>query len=55
MALIDAKALRIKFDKVYGFIWVYEETRFIILFGLEKYHVICDTVKYIIELKSGIT
>ena len=38
--LIDAKPLRIRFNKVYGyngFIRVYDGTRYLVLFGPEKY------------------
>ena len=35
--LIGAKALRIRFDKVDGFIRVYNGARYLVLFGVEKY------------------
>ena len=35
--LIDTKPLRIRFDKVDGFIRVYGGTRYLVLFGDEKY------------------
>ena len=38
--LIGAKSLRIRFDKPDGFIRVYDWTRYLVLFGPEKYDVI---------------
>ena len=54
-ALICVKPLCIRFDKVDGFIRVYDETRYLVLFGGEKYHVIYNRIRYLIEIKSGIT
>ena len=34
--LIDAKPLRIRFDKMDGFIRVYDRTRYLVFFGSEK-------------------
>ena len=48
------KPLRIKFDKVDGCIKDYNETKYI-LFGLEKYDAICDSIRYLIGLKNDIT
>ena len=53
--LIGAKPLHIMFDKVNGFIRVYDKTKYLILFGLEKYDAIYDRIIYLISLKSGIT
>ena len=50
--LIGAKPLRIRFDKVDGFIKDYNGTRYIVLFGLEKCDVIYNGIRY---QKSGIT
>ena len=38
--LIDAKSLEIRFDKVDGLIRVYDRTRYLLLFGPEKYDAI---------------
>ena len=38
--LIGAKFLRIRFDKINGFIRVYDQTRYLVLFGPEKYDTI---------------
>ena len=35
--LAVAKTLRIRFDKIDGFIRVYDRTRYLVLFGSEKY------------------
>ena len=35
--LNGAKPLRIRFDKINGFISVYDQTRYLVLFGTEKY------------------
>ena len=43
------------FDTVDGFIRDYDGTRYLVLFGLEKYDAIYDRIRYIIGLKSGIT
>ena len=38
--LIGAKPLRIRFDTVDGFIRIYDGTRYLLLFGSEKYDAI---------------
>ena len=53
--LIGSKPLRIRFDKIDGFIRIYDGTRYLTLFGSEKYDAICDRIRYLISLKSGIT
>ena len=53
--LIDAKPLRVKFDKRDGFIRTYDGTRYLLLFGSEKYDFIYSRIKYLIGVKSGIT
>ena len=52
--LIDAKPLRVRFDKVDGFIRVYDGTRYFVLFGSEKYDFIYNRTRYVIGVKSGI-
>ena len=42
------------FDKVNEFIRNYEGTKYLVLFGLEKYNVIYDGIRYLLGLKSGI-
>ena len=51
---IGAKLLRIKFNKVDWFIWVYDGTRYLVLFRGEKYDFIYNRIRYLIEVKSGI-
>ena len=53
--LINAKHLRIRFDKIERFIRIYDGTRYLILFGAEKYDFIYNKIRYLIEVKSGIT
>ena len=50
--LIASKPLRIRFDKIDGFIRIYDETRYITLFGSEKYDVIYNRIRYLISLKK---
>ena len=47
--------MRIRFDEIYGFIRVYDGTRYLILFGSEKYDSIYNRIRYLISAKSGIT
>ena len=51
--LIDAKSLRIRFGKIDGFIRVYDGTRYLVLFGGERYDFICKWIRYLIGVKSG--
>ena len=44
--LIGAKPLRIRFDKVDGYIRVYDGSRDLALFGPEKYDVIYNRTRY---------
>ena len=53
--LIGAKVLCIRFDKTDEFIRVYDGTRYLVLFGDEKYDLIYNRITYIIEVKNGIT
>ena len=47
--LFGAKPLRIIFDKIDGFIRVYDGNRYLVLLGG------LDKIRYLIEIKSGIT
>ena len=53
--LIGAKLLHIRFDKIDGFIRVYDERRYLVLFGLEKYETMSSRTRYLISQKSSIT
>ena len=46
--------MRIRLDKIDGFIRVYDETRYLVLFGPAKYDAINNRNKYLISQKSGI-
>ena len=54
-SLIDFKHLPIRFDKIDGFIKVYDGSRYLVLFGSEKYDFIYNRIRYVISVKSGIT
>ena len=54
-SLIDSKPLSIRFNKIDGFIRVYDGTRYLVLIGSEKYDSICDRIRYLINVKSAIT
>ena len=47
--------LRSKFNKMNGFIRVYDGTRYLVLFSLEKNDAIYNRIRYLIGVKSGIT
>ena len=53
--LIDSKPFCIRFNKIDGFIRVYDGTRYLVLFGSEKYDPIYNSIRYLISVKSGIT
>ena len=53
--LISPKPLRIRFDKIDGFVRIYDGTRHLLLFGSEKYNAIYNRIRYLISLKSSIT
>ena len=53
--LIDSKPLRVRFDKIDEFMdGVYDETRYLVLFGAEKYDSNYNRIRYLIGVKSGI-
>ena len=49
------KPLRIRLDKIDGFISVYDGTTYLVLFGSRKYDSIYNKVRRLISVKSGIT
>ena len=53
--LISAKPWRIRFNKVNGFVRVYDGTIYLMLFDLEKYNAIYNGIRYLLQLKSVIT
>ena len=52
--LIGAKPLHIRFNKIDGFIRIYDGTRKVALFNPEKYNAIYNRIKYLFRQKSGI-
>ena len=50
-----AKPLRIRFDKIDGFIKIHNKIRYLVLFDYSYYDKIGDRIKYLINEKSGIT
>ena len=53
--LIGPKPLRVRFDKIDGFIRVYDGSRYLVLLGPEKYVAIYNRIRYLVSLKSSIT
>ena len=54
-SLIDSKPLRIRFDKIDGFIRVYDGAIYLVLFGIKKYDSIYNRIRYLISVTSGTT
>ena len=52
--MIGPNPLRLRFDKINGFIRTYDGIRYLVLFGPEKYDAIYNRVRYLISLKSSI-
>ena len=52
-SLIDSKPLRVRFDKIDGFIRVYDGTRYLVLIRIKKYDSIYNRIRYLISAKSG--
>ena len=52
--LIGAKPLRVRFDKIDGFIRVYDGSTYLVLFGPEKYDAIYGRIRNLIGKKSCI-
>ena len=52
--LIGTKPLPIRFNKIDGFIRIYDVTRYLVLLGPEKNDAIYNRIRYVIRLKSGI-
>ena len=47
--------MRIRFGKIDGFIRIYDGTKYLTLFGSEKYEAIYNRIRYLISQKTGIT
>ena len=52
---MNEKLLRIRFNKVNGFINIYDGTRYLVLFGPKWYGAIYYRIRYLITDKSNIT
>ena len=46
--------LRIRFDKIDGFIKIYDRTIYLVILGHCSFHKICGSIKYLLSEKSGI-
>ena len=46
--LIGPQALRIRFDEIDGFIKTYDENKYLVLRGSEKYDAIYNRIRYLI-------
>ena len=53
--LVDSKPLCIRFDKIAGFIRVYDLTRYLVLLGNERYDSLYKSIRYLISVESGTT
>ena len=53
--MIGAEPLCIRFNKIDGFVRVYDGTRYLVLFGVEKYDFIYNKIRYLIGEKIPIT
>ena len=53
--LIGAKSFCIRFDKVDGFIKVYDGAIYLVIFGPKKNDALFNRIRYLISQKSGIT
>ena len=51
--LIDTKSLRTRFDKMDGFIRVYDRTRYVVLFGRGKKDFNYNRIRYFIGVKRN--
>ena len=53
--LIGLKPLWIRSNKIYGFIKIYDGSKYLVLVSPEKYNAIYNRNRYLISLKSSIT
>ena len=53
--MIGDKPLPIRFNKIDEFVTFYDGTRYLVLFGAEKYDFIYERIRYLVAVKSGIT
>ena len=50
--LIGTKPLRIRFNKIDGFVKIYDEIRYLVLYCYERYNASFDRTRYIISKKA---
>ena len=55
MQKFNIKPLRIKFNKIDGFMRIYDGTRYLVLFASKKYDSIYNKTRYLRSMKSVIT
>ena len=53
--LIGSKPFGIRFDKIDGFIRIYDGNLYLVLFGPEIYDAIYNRIRYLLSLKNSIT
>ena len=53
--MIGANPLGILFNKVEGFIRIYDGSRYLVLFGPGKQHAMNNRIRYLVNQKSDIT
>ena len=53
--MIGTKLLHVRFDQIDGFIRVYNGTRYLELFGPQKYDAIYNRIRYLVNQNSGTT
>ena len=53
--LVDSKPLCVRFNKIDGFIRVYDGTRYLVIFGREKCNSIYNRIRYLVSVKGVIT
>ena len=51
---MSSTPLRVRFDKIDGYIKIDDRIRYLVLFGHGWYDEICDRIKYLISKRSGI-
>ena len=53
--LIGPKLLQVRFDKIDGFLRVYDGPKYLVLLGPEKYDVTYNRIRYVMSLKNSTT
>ena len=54
-SFMGAPPLRIRFNKINGFIKIFDGTKYLVLISPERYVAIYDRTRYLISEKNGIT